>query len=118
MSVFVSAADMPERDGATSLLAQCADTLPRLKKIWADGGYTGAWANALAQRYGIEIEVVKRTDDLKRFVVVPRRWVVERTFAWFNRYKRLAKDYELRPEHSESMIYIAMSQLMLKRLRK
>lgn len=116
--MFVSAADLPERDGAKSLLAQAAPTLSRLKKIWADGGYTGTWADFIAERYGIEIEVVKRTDDLKRFVVVPRRWVVERTFAWFNRYKRLAKDYELRPEHSESMIYLAMIQLMLKRLRK
>lgn len=115
--MFVSAADMPEREGAKCLFAQCAASLPRLHKVWADGGYTGEWADEVAKRYNIEIEVVKRTDDLKGFVVVPRRWVVERTFAWFNRYKRLAKDYELRPEHSESMIYIAMIQLMLRRLQ-
>jgi putative transposase len=68
------------------------------------------------KQFGIDLEIIKRTDDLKGFKIVPRRWVVERTFGWLGRFKRLSKDYELLPERSESMIYLAMIQLMLRRL--
>jgi putative transposase len=70
----------------------------------------------VADTLGACLEVVKRCDDLSGFVVVPRPWVIERTFAWFGRYKRLARDYELCPQHSESMIYVAMTRLLLRRL--
>ena len=86
--------------------------------MWADGQYTGELSDCVAEKFGISLEVVARNDDLKGFVVVPRRWVVERTFAWLGRYKRLVKDYELCPEHSEGMIYVAMIQLLLHRLAK
>lgn len=74
-----------------------------------------AWAE---KELGIGIEIVLRSDDVKAFKVLPRRWVVERTFAWLGRYKRLAKDYEFNPVHSESMIYVAMTQNLLHRLAK
>lgn len=116
LAVFVSAADMDERDGAKSLLCDAAKQFPRLSKIWADSGYIGPFGDWVKKQFGIDLEIIKRTDDLKGFQIVPRRWVVERTFGWFGRFKRLSKDYELLPEHSESMIYLAMMQLMLRRL--
>ena len=85
--------------------------------IWADGGYAGkliSWVNWWCRR--CLLRIVKRTDDLKGFVVVPKRWTVERTFGWFNRYRRLAKDYEGLPKRSESMILLSMSHLMVRRL--
>ena len=116
LSIFVSAADLDEREGAKSLLENVSKRFPRLCKIWADSGYTGPFVDWVKEHYEIDVEIVKRTDDLKGFKVVPRRWVVERTFGWFGRFKRLSKDYELLPEHSESMIYLAMMWLMLCRL--
>lgn len=116
MEVFVCAADQNDRDGAKALLLSCKGRYPRLKKIWADGQYTGWLIDWAAQELEVCIEIVQRQDDLSGFVVLPRRWVVERTFAWLGRYKRLAKDYELNPVHSESMIYVAMSHILLRRL--
>ncbi len=116
MAVFVSAADQNDRDGAKELLRRCAKDYPRLKKVWADGQYTGELGDWTCEQFGICLEVVQRTEGSKGFVVVPRRWVVERTFAWLGRYKRLVRDYELCPEHSEAMIYVAMIQLLLHRL--
>lgn len=116
LAVFVSAADLSEREGAKSLLEGITKRFPRLSKIWADGGYEGPFLDWVAEHLNIEVEIVKRTDDLTGFKVVPRRWVVERTFAWFGRFRRLSKDYELLPEHSESMIYVAMIRLMLQSL--
>lgn len=86
----------------------------KIRLIWLDGGYEGPYTQAYAKQYRIDIEVVKRTD--KQFKVLPRRWVVERTFAWLGRYRRLSKDYEYYPATSEAFIYLAMSKLMLKRL--
>ena len=85
-------------------------------KIWADGQYTGWLIDWVAEELDVCLEIVQRNDDMSGFVVLPRRWVVERTFAWLGRYKRLAKDYELCPEHSESMVYVAMSHILLRRL--
>ena len=107
---------MDERDGAKALLTQVSKLFPRLSKMWADSGYIGPFADWVKEHFGAELEIIKRTDDLKGFKIVPRRWVVERTFGWFGRFKRLAKDYELLPEHSESMIYLAMMRIMLRRL--
>jgi len=91
-----------------------------LKVIWADGMYEGSavlWAQAIG---GWALRVVKRSDAAagkdKGFVPVPKRWVVERTFAWLGRYKRLRSDYEFRTASSEAMIYLAMTNLMLHRL--
>ena len=87
-----------------------------LKLIWADGGYRGQLVEWVKQLTGIELEIVKRSDDKHSFVLLPKRWVSERTFAWFNRFRRLSKDYEADPGNSESIIYIAMTHLMLRRL--
>jgi len=116
LGVFVSAADQNDREGARQVLTACKGCYPRLKKIWADGQYTGWLIDWAAQELDVCLEIVQRNDDLSGFVVLPRRWVVERTFAWLGRYKRLVRDYELCPEHSESMIYVAMTHLLLRRL--
>ena len=89
---------------------------PRLALLWADGGYAGKLVGWVASVTGWTLEIVKRSDDQKGFVVLPKRWIVERTFAWFGRYGRLSKDDEELPASSETMIYIAMIHLMLRRL--
>jgi putative transposase len=85
----------------------------RLKLIWADGGYTSIMEKVHKQ-FGWVLEIVKRSDDLKGFKVLPHRWVVERTFGWLGRYRRLARDYEHTTSSSESMVYIASIRRMLK----
>ena len=118
--VLVHKASMQERAGA-KLLLQLTKTkgFNRLQLIWADGGYHGqpmiVWVFAMV---GWVFEVVKRSDDVKGFKLLPRRWVVERTFAWLGRYRRLSKDYEELPQTSEAMIYAAMVNLMLTRLAR
>ena len=115
--MYVTSAHLDEREGAKSLLCEVKKRFPRLSKIWADSGYIGPFVDWVKEQLDIDVEIIKRTDDLKGFQIVPRRWVVERTFAWFGRFRRLAKDYELLPQHSESMIYLAMMCLMLRRLQ-
>lgn len=116
LAVAVTSAEVQDRDGAKVLLMKVKDCLPRLKLIWADGGYAGQLLQWVKQRCGWTLEIVKRTDNLSGFRVLPRRWVVERTFGWLMRYRRLVRDYESRTESSEAFIHIAMIQLMLKRL--
>ena len=116
LGVFVSAADLDEREGAKSLLTAVVSRFPLLSKIWADSGYQGPFLDWVKTHFDIDVEIIKRTDDLRGFKIVPRRWVVERTFGWFGCFKRLSKDYELLPEHSESIIYLAMMRIMLNRL--
>ena len=116
MAVVVHAANIQDREGAMLVLKLLIGTFPRLEKIWADGGYAGQLIGWVAMTGGWVLEIVKRTDNLPRFIVLPKRWIVERTFGWFGRYRRLSKDYELTTQSSESMIYIAMINLMLHRL--
>ena len=115
MSVVVTEANAPERLGAIIALSEeCCDA-KALELIWADSGYSGEnFGVAVMVVCGAKVEVVKRTKD--EFEVLPRRWVVERTFGWLGRYRRLSKDYELLSEVSESMVYAAMVRLMLRRL--
>jgi len=97
-------------------LAKLAEHFPRLQRIWADGAYAGKlvdWAKELGQWV---LEIVKRSDEAKGFELLPHRWIVERTFAWLGRYRRLSKDYEVLIETSEAMIRIAMIRLMVRRL--
>ncbi len=115
--VVVTAADVAEREGARKLFAKLAQGYKRLKLIWADAGYQGEDFVAWVQRtYQWLLEIVKRPEGLKRFVLLPRRWVVERTIGWLGNYRRLAKDYEECTKTSEAMVYAAMSHLMLRRL--
>jgi putative transposase len=117
LSVKVLAANIQDRDGAKPLLDEVKERMPRLYLIWADGGYRGKLITWVATTCLWLLEIVKRNDDVKGFVVLPRRWVVERTFAWLCRNRRLSKDYERRCESSEAFIYVAMIHLMLKRLK-
>jgi putative transposase len=117
MALVVHPANVQDRDGAKLVLAKLVGWLPRLKVVWADGGYAGQlidWVKALG---GWLLEIVRRCDDVTGFVVLPKRWIVERTFGWFGRYRRLSKDYEELTDSSESMIYLAMIHLMVRRLR-
>lgn len=115
----VHAASVQDRDGAKTVLEQLTRRFTRLRLIWADGGYAGAlvaWVASLRPRNPLRLEIVKRSDDAKGFVLLPRRWVVERTFAWLSFHRRLSKDYEALPATSETMIYVAMIRLMVARL--
>jgi len=117
--VLVRPANLQDRDAARQLLTTFfgPQRRRRLKHLWADGGYTGtlvAWAWEL---WRCTIEIVKRT-DLHTFQVLPRRWVVERTFGWLGRYRRLNRDYERQAQTGEVMVYLAMIRLMLARLAK
>ncbi len=114
--MVVTGADTPERDGGEDVLIDIKGMYHRLKKVWADGGYTGEDFEKVAKRLGREIEIVKRSDDRKGFVVLPKRWIVERTFGWLGKYRRLSKDYESLVASSIAMIQIAMTNLMLHRL--
>ena len=120
IAIVVHAAHLQDRDGAKLVLAQLNGKrkgrrlFPRLKLIWADGGYAGqliGWARGFGRW---TVEIVKRGEA--GFTVLPKRWIVERTFAWLGKYRRLSKDYETLTESSESMIRIAMINLMLHRL--
>ena len=115
LAVTVHAANVQDRDGAKLVLQKLAGRFPRLQLIWADGGYAGQLITWVQELGGWLLEIVKRPDE-SRFVVLPRRWVVERTFAWLGRHRRLSKDYEALPESSETFILIATIYLMLHRL--
>jgi len=117
IAVVVHSADIQDREGARLVLEKVRGKLPRLKLIWADGGYSGALVDWVKSKCRWILAIVKRSDDTSGFTVLPKRWIVERTFGWFNRYRRLSKDYEFHPETSESMIYICMIHLMLRRLK-
>lgn len=123
LAVKVVAASVSEKAGAQLLLTKIYTTVwlmklcEKIKLVWADGGYQGQdLANWVTNLLGWTWEVVKRSDNIKGFVVIPKRWVVERTFAWLSFNRRLSKDYEKHTQNSESMVYLAMIQLMLKRL--
>ena len=111
------AGDIQDRDGAKLVLADLLGKTPRLKRLWADGGYAGQLVDWVHAQLGCELEIVKRSDDMRGFVVLPKRWIVERTFAWLGKCRRLSKDYEYQVESSEAMIRLAMIALMARRLR-
>lgn len=116
LEIVVHPADIQDRDGGKLVLEKLAGLFPRLKLIWADGAYAGKlvdWAKEFGQWI---LEIVKRSDGAKGFELLPHRWIVERTFAWLGRFRRLSKDYEVLIETSEAMIRIAMIRLMVRRL--
>lgn len=117
LEVGVHAADIQDRDGAKLVFDKLAEsTKQALQKIWADGGYHGQLIDWVHEHLDSILEIVERDPALKYFQVLPRRWVVERTFAWLGRYRRLNKDYEKCTRSSEGMIYLASIHTMLKRL--
>ena len=116
---LVLPANIQDRDGARQLLARFfgQPARPRVKHIWADGGYAGALLDWARQVWRCTVEIVKRS-DWHTFRVLPRRWVVERTFGWLGRYRRLNRDYERQAQTGEVMVYLAMIRLMLARLAR
>ncbi len=116
LAVVVHAANVQDRDGAKLVLGKLRGLYPRLKLIWADGGYAGKLVDWTKTLGGWVLEIVKRNDDVIGFVVLPKRWIVERTFGWIGRYRRMSKDYEMLPASGEAMILIVMINVMLHRL--
>jgi putative transposase len=114
--VVVLPADIQDRDGAQDVCHVAAPVCPRLEQIWADQAYAGWVVEWVRDEYGWRLVIVSKPADQVGFVVHPRRWVVERTFGWLGRYRRLSKDYEELPERSEAWIYAAAIHLMLRRL--
>ena len=121
LAVVVTAASVPDREGAKPLLEVLRHQFSRLRLIWADGAYAGnlaAWLWALRPWRKVRLEIVKRPKGLKGFRLLPWRWIVERTFGWLGRYRRLSKDYEYLTQTSETMIRVAMIHLMVRRLAR
>src|SRR3954449_4369904 len=118
LAVVVTIAGIQDRDGGVRLLAALRAKFATIAVIWADGGYAGrlvGWAQAVL---ALTVTIVKRTDDLTGFRVIPRRWVVERTLAWISKHRRCVRDYETLPAYSEAMVYIAMIMTMSRRLAR
>ncbi len=116
LAVIITTASVQDRDGARAVLERLRFTMPSVVHIWADGGYAGKLLNWARERLRIGVEIVRKPMGIKTFAVLPRRWVVERTFAWIVRCRRLAHDYERLPEHSDAMIKWAMIRLMIRRI--
>jgi len=116
LMVVVHAAHLQDREGAKLLFERARWSFRRLRKIWADGAYRGKLVDWVLRHCGWFLEIVQRTDPAQGFMVLPKRWIVERTFAWLGRYRRLSKDYEALPRSSEAMVYLAMIHLMVRRL--
>jgi putative transposase len=116
LAVLVTSAAVQDRDGARQLLQNLAGFCKKLRLIWVDGGYRGPLVDWVANKFSFRLQPVLRSKGEKGFVLLARRWVVERTFAWLGYHRRLSKDFERLPQSSEAFIYIAMTRLMLRRL--
>ncbi len=119
LAIMIMSAAVQDRDAAKTLIKGLVEMFGRLQIIWADGGYLGALVRWVKQRkpFGkLRLEIVRRCDQAKGFKVLPKRWIVERTFGWFTKSRRLCRDYEVRLDHSQAMIRICMIRLMVKRL--
>jgi transposase len=118
LGVIVTPASCPEREGAQQVLTQVAGWYTRLRKLWVDGGYTGEnFAHWVTERWPkLAVEVVKRGDDVKGFSVLPKRWIVERTFGWLMQHRRLVRDYECTTSSAEAWVQLAMIRIQLRRL--
>ena len=114
-ALVVHPADIQDRDGGKLLIQQLGTRFRRLQLIFADGGYAGKFVHWVRGWFGRFVEIVER-QAVGQFVVLPKRWIVERTFAWLGKYRRLSKDYETLTECSECMILIAMINVMAHRL--
>jgi transposase len=118
LGVMVTAADAGDRAAARVLLEQVVDAHHRLTLIWADGGYAGNLVEYCLATLALVLAIVKRSDDMHGFVVLPKRWIVERFFAHLMRTRRLARDYERRTTSAEAMVYWSMILLMTRRLAR
>ncbi|RUW71570.1 IS5 family transposase [Mesorhizobium sp. M2A.F.Ca.ET.067.02.1.1] len=119
VGVVVHAADIQDRDGAPAVLKSILERWPWLRHVFADGGYAGPKLRGAMQKIGkFTMEIVKRSDSAKGFEVLPRRWVVERTFAWLGRCRRLAKDFERSIESAQAWVFIANIRMLTRRLAR
>ena len=119
LGIMITSAAIQDRDAAKSLIGALVKLFGRLQIIWADGGYLGAlvqWVKGLRPFGKLHLKIVRRCDHTKGFKVLPKRWIVERTFGWFSKARRLRTDYEVRLDHSQAMLRICMIRLMVKRL--
>jgi len=116
LGIVVTAASVSENEGAKLVFKRLRGCAKKLRLIWVDGGYKAGLFAWVTNRFHFHLQQVLRSDEHHGFVVLPRRWVVERTFAWLNNCRRLSKDYEALTETSEAFVYIAMTRLMLRRL--
>jgi putative transposase len=116
VAAVVHPADEQDRDGGRLVLGRAKGRTPRAAKLWADAGYRGEFERWAARETGWEVEIVSRRAGAVGFEVQPRRWVVERTFGWLGRNRRLSKDYEELPASEEAVLYVAMTRLLLRRL--
>ena len=114
LAVIVHSAGIQDRVAARAVLMRLFCRFDGIAKVFADGGYTGKLIGWAKDMFGYDVEVVKR-HELHKFQVLPKRWIVERTFAWLNWSRRLSKDYELRHTSAETMIHIACAHLLLRR---
>ncbi|MEU6578284.1 IS5 family transposase [Streptomyces sp. NPDC046805] len=118
LGVMVTAADVGDRTTAQALLEKVAEAHHRLALVWADGGYTGNLVEYCLATFALVLAIVKRSDDQKGFVVLPKRWIVERLFAHLMRSRRLVRDFERRTTSAEAMVYWSMTLLMTRRLAR
>ena len=119
LAITITSAAVQDRDAAKGLITLMLSMYQRIQIIWADGGFLGKlvdWVKQLRPYGKLKLEIVRRCDHAKSFKVLPKRWIVERTFGWLTKSRRLCRDYEVRLDHSESMIRICMIRLMLRRL--
>jgi len=116
LCVMVHSASVQDCDGAVALISRLSHKFLLIKHIWADGGYAGELVSWVYNLLGWTLEIIKRSDTLKKFVLLPRRWVVERTFAWLSNFRINAKDYNHNTKYSEATIYATSVAIMLKRI--
>ena len=116
LTVAVTAASVQDRDDARLLLRHLPGSCKKLKRIWVDGGYSGRLVDWVAEQFKFCLAVVLRLRETRKFILLPRRWVVERTFGWLNQSRRLSKSYERLTHTDETWVYIVMTRIMLKRL--
>lgn len=118
LAVVVTGAQIQDRDGAHRLLAALRARFSTITHVWADAGYAGRLLRWATQVLTLTVDVVKRTDKRPGFLVLPRRWVVERTFGWLTKHRRCVRDYETLPAHHEAIVHIAMIMTMTRRLAR
>jgi transposase len=118
MHAIVHAADIQDRDGGALVMATLFGMYPFLVKLYADGGYQGPIFRSALRKVmaNVNVEIVKRSDTVKKFVVLPKRWLVERTFAWLGRCRRLARDWENFNQKARAFLRLASIRLMLRKL--
>lgn len=118
LAVVVTPASIQDRDAAHRLLTAMRARFSSVELVWADGGYTGRLVEWAKNVVALTVQIVKRSDTAAGFEVLPRRWVVERSFGWLVKHRRLVRDYETRPDHHEAMVYIAAIHALTRRLAR